>query len=58
MFYKHRQTLQMISFAIFFYFFFANHHLIMPFVGNPIPLIRGGQELENFYKGGMYTEFF
>ena len=36
---------------------FANHHLIMHFVGNLIPLIRGGEELENFYKGGMYTEF-
>ena len=29
----------------------------MHFVGNLIPLIRGGEELENFYKGGMYTEF-
>ena len=29
----------------------------MHFVGNLIPLIRGGEELENFYKGGMCTEF-
>ena len=29
----------------------------MPFVGNLIPLIRGGGELDNFYNGGMYTGF-
>ena len=58
MFYKLWHTLQMISFAIFLNPSFANHHLIMHFVGNLISLIRGGEELENFYKEGMYTEFF
>ena len=39
-----------------FHFFlnpsFASHYLIMPMVGNLIPLISRGGDLENLYIGG------
>ena len=47
----------MIAFAIFFKSWFCKSYLIMPFVGDRIPLIMGGGELENLYKVEMYTEF-
>ena len=28
----------------------------MPFMGNLIPVIRGGGELDNFYNWGMYKK--
>ena len=50
-------TVQIIAFAIFLNPSFGNHHLIMPFVGNLISLIRGRGELESFYKGVCIQNF-